>query len=354
MDRQTRELIRKNTDAVVNLTKQVECLCTSIVSLKLDQLVSHVNLLPDVLENIRKEISSVSSVPRAPTEAMDITNPPENSICKEFDSYENNRRSLDMIHKLKTKMKNDWSSKLNAVSSHHFQKHRNLNIAIWYNELCKNFTDNQVCHLPKKFRPKAIKDEPEDQTILRIELAFNKMKVEAEIMYRRSKSHHEKIYAIKKEMTDLIAKESPGPETTLKLTDLWEADVSESLSKCENRVEQTLNRLKQHVGDLEKLKPLVEKKAKNKKAQKDASPPIAAKKSANKNYTGKKLSSKDARHQINRLQSKDSTIAPIGEKSDKRKNGKNMKKTDQTSNAQPKSGNNKSFLEKDPYRNGKK
>ena len=84
-----------------------------------------------------------------------------------------------------------WKKSLNQRRQHKYQQLRNENTSAFYCEWIETGS-----FIPRKFRPKIIPKEPQNQMNIRINLAKQKMKTEAELCVLRAKKHVEKLERI--------------------------------------------------------------------------------------------------------------------------------------------------------------
>jgi len=125
------------------------------------------------------------------------------------DDNDGDEYSEEDIHQKALQCRNSiisvWKSNLNQKNQHLYQHLRNTNVHKIYSEWLEDGT-----FLPRKFHPKPICGEPEDQKKLRIELAKEKMRTEAQLCKLRAQSHWEKSEEIDADMMKLIEQKADG------------------------------------------------------------------------------------------------------------------------------------------------
>lgn len=98
-----------------------------------------------------------------------------------------------------------WRQKANQRKQHLYQQMRNKTINTIYMDWCQDGD-----FVPKKYKPKPITGEPEDQKKIRTDLAKMKMKAEAELCSLKAQKHWERVQTIDIEMFEVIESNADG------------------------------------------------------------------------------------------------------------------------------------------------
>ena len=149
---------------------------------------------------------------------------------------------------LKSHLKS-WKNNLNERKQGYWSYLRTENLIKKYEEWCSN--DPAI--IPRKYTPKLIESEPEEQKEIRMRYAKNSMKCDMEIMKLRITNFQSKYEAVDEAMISEIEANTKDQITKATLIELWKKECQEQEEKSKEiwkekeewllkiELEQTLN-----------------------------------------------------------------------------------------------------------------
>jgi hypothetical protein len=132
----------------------------------------------------------------------------------------------EKCNNVKSKINGKWNMNLKNRRSQYWQKIRSNKSGKAYLEFQNK---NQ---LPKKFEIKPIKDEPEDQNEIRVNLAFYKLNSEIQLLTKREIEHEKKIQVIDDEIKAAIMNYTEEQDVIDKLINQWDSDKLKAEKIC--------------------------------------------------------------------------------------------------------------------------
>ena len=131
----------------------------------------------------------------------------------------NKQKLIDLTYQAKRSIRN-WKQQLNMRNQAFEHEIRNRTVSKLYDE----WLAKDEPFIPKKFRPKLVENEPEDQLRIKKWVSMQNVKGETLLMTKRADSHRERYRKIDSEMTKLFQDKFTGIIGERLLT-LWNEEI---------------------------------------------------------------------------------------------------------------------------------
>lgn len=132
--------------------------------------------------------------------------------------------------RIKQKLKSVWSQMLNIRKQTYWKQINNANHA----EQFEKWLEEQEPIIPRKYRIKPIRGEPEDQTNIRIEVAKERVKGDIQLLRLRSNNSQKKVIDFDAQMEKEIRNNASGRVLEI-LLKMWESDCTKEEQKSFNK-----------------------------------------------------------------------------------------------------------------------
>lgn len=186
--------LREDIQSLTTAIKDLKCEQNSKCEQKTNDSDKNVDAIHAELKEITTSIQELKSIQSSNTINDDETQDDED----------------DQIHQMALNCRNKvirlWKTKTNQKKQHLFQQMRNKTIHNVYH----GWLEQEDCFIPRKYQPKQITGEPEEQAKLRMQLAKERMKTDAELCSMKSQEHWKKAQLIDMEIYQLIEENSEG------------------------------------------------------------------------------------------------------------------------------------------------
>jgi hypothetical protein len=133
-------------------------------------------------------------------------------------------------YKIKQKIRSEWNRTLNYRKQPYWQQINNANHAEYFEKWINQ--ENPI--IPRKFRIKEIRGEPEVQTAIRVDVAINRVKGEIELLRMRAENNQRKVLRLDDEMEEILKTNANGLVLE-SLQKQWKSDCQKEEDRSYNR-----------------------------------------------------------------------------------------------------------------------
>lgn len=151
--------------------------------------------------------------------------------------------SQSEVFKKKKELISEWNNLLNQRKQAYWNAIRSEHLANTYEQ----WKQRENIILPMKYRVKSVRNEPEEETKIKVNLAMQKMEAEITLLRIRIPKYKTKYDKCDKEIQNIIEQRIDG-EIKDQLKDLWQKEISREAAKSE----QILDKKRKWLEEYEK------------------------------------------------------------------------------------------------------
>jgi hypothetical protein len=105
-------------------------------------------------------------------------------------------------YRIRQKIRTEWNRHLNYRKQTYFKQINNANHAEYF----EKWINQESPIIPRKFRIREIRGEPEDQTAIRINVAIDRVKGEIALLRMRAENNQKNVLRLDEEMEQIMKK----------------------------------------------------------------------------------------------------------------------------------------------------
>lgn len=245
--------LRSELVKTISETKQKKCNCTTVQTCadSTNKIVEQITNLETRIYEKFDSLKQHSTPEDTDIEQRNLATSGENATIKQMFNELQNTMKRQQVHKdaetrakkLKISISADWNEAMTARKKGYWNSIKSRNKARLYEQ----WTVNHPNFIPKKFRPKIVKNEDPQRTDGRIREARERYKSDTANLKTYEKIHYDKYTKVDSEMMKKMEELSTLPEVTENLKSMWWNQVAENENKSLeiwNRKERFLNSMK--------------------------------------------------------------------------------------------------------------